>query len=228
MLLLGVTTSSPVSGIALWEDGGLLDRDIFPGARSCVEELVPRIEKMIQRRNIGLKDLDRFAVDAGPGGLTGIKIGLVAVRTLAQVLEKPVAPVSSLAALSMGAPGDAELALAVAPCTRNDFFAALYRRVPGGVECVEKDALHTPETLAALLEGVRGGLVVTGPAQDRVRDVAASVPGLEAGYAGADYENVDAGVICELGAVAQALHFLQVQPSYLCLTNAERNFGIRA
>ena len=46
------------------------------------------------------KDIDAFVVVAGPGSFTGLRVGLAAVKALAEILQKPIVPVSLLEVLA--------------------------------------------------------------------------------------------------------------------------------
>ena len=81
-----------------------------------------RIEGSAQ--SIRLADIDLFAGASGPGGFTGVRIGLAAVKGLGEVMGKPVVAVSNLLALSQY--GSAALRATVIDARRGEVFAALY------------------------------------------------------------------------------------------------------
>jgi len=256
MVLLGVSTSNEECGIALAsaEGGGsaLLGADAFPGARSCVEELVPRIMGLLESSGLGLRDVDMFAVDVGPGGLTGIKIGLTAVKTLAQVTGRPVAPVSSLHAMCARA-ADAGLVapggflLPLVNCMKGEFFSALYRSArcdargagcgPRGpdcsaqrAECVIKDRLDDAAGLRALLNWISpdAEALVFGNAAAALRAPIEESLGPRVRFAAADFDAPRAETVCRIALSVATVPFHEARPNYLCLTNAERNLGVRA
>src|SRR5207249_11566288 len=49
------------------------------------------------------KDIGAFAVVSGPGSFTGLRVGLAAVKALAEILQKPIAAVSLLEAVAVRA-----------------------------------------------------------------------------------------------------------------------------
>jgi len=60
-------------------------------------------ESMLKNANIPLQSIDRFALSAGPGSFTGLRIGAAAVKGLAMGANKPCVAVPTLQALAFGA-----------------------------------------------------------------------------------------------------------------------------
>jgi tRNA threonylcarbamoyladenosine biosynthesis protein TsaB len=104
MLLLAIDTSGKQGSIALARAGDLSDYgadieviEIAPlvgGTFSA--QLVPQIDDLLSSNGHTKNDIGAFAVASGPGSFTGLRIGLAAVKALAEVLEKPIAAVSLL------------------------------------------------------------------------------------------------------------------------------------
>ncbi|MGH9529192.1 MAG: tRNA (adenosine(37)-N6)-threonylcarbamoyltransferase complex dimerization subunit type 1 TsaB, partial [Terriglobales bacterium] len=61
---------------------------------------VPKIAALLFRNGFSKKDIDGFAVVSGPGSFTGLRVGLAAIKALAEVLGKPIAAVSLLEAVA--------------------------------------------------------------------------------------------------------------------------------
>lgn len=79
--------------------------------------------------------LDRIAVTVGPGGFTGVRIGLAAARGIGLAAGKPVAGVSTLAALAAGIPTPQGSAILVAiDSKRGDVYAQAFASAGDGVE----------------------------------------------------------------------------------------------
>src|ERR1700675_5066212 len=101
MLLLAIDTSGKQGSIALaqaTEQAGAIDRleivSLVGGTFSA--ELIPQVSDLLSRNGHTRNDIGAFAVASGPGSFTGLRIGLAAVKALAEVLEKPIAAVSLL------------------------------------------------------------------------------------------------------------------------------------
>jgi tRNA threonylcarbamoyladenosine biosynthesis protein TsaB len=59
-------------------------------------QLVPQIASLIANHSLNKHDIGAFVVVSGPGSFTGLRVGLAAVKGLAEILQKPIVPVSLL------------------------------------------------------------------------------------------------------------------------------------
>ena len=130
-LLLGVDTCGAVGSIAWGRvgEGGiaLVGERVLAGGEFAAG-LVPAIADLLG--GIGVGGLAGIVVVAGPGSFTGIRIGLAAVKGLAEALNLPVVAVSRLALLA---------ALAGTRCSvldahRGQFYFGLYPEVEAARE----------------------------------------------------------------------------------------------
>ena len=126
MLILGVDTSGKGGSIALveFEQGNARTLEVVPlegGTFSA--QLVPQISDALNRHRLGKRDIDGFAVVSGPGSFTGLRVGLAAIKALAEVLQKPIAAVSLLEAVvrASGMQGNVVAAL---DASRGEVYAA--------------------------------------------------------------------------------------------------------
>ena len=102
MLLLAIDTSGRNGSLALAR-GETTDNleilELLPLAgRMYSAQLIPQLKIGLERHQLTKADLDGFAVAAGPGSFTGLRIGLSTVKALAEVLKKPIGAVSVLQA----------------------------------------------------------------------------------------------------------------------------------
>jgi len=102
MLLLAVDTSGKHGSIALAQCGpkscDVLEVVPLEGGTFSAQ-LVPQIAALLGEHGFGKQDLDAFAVASGPGSFTGLRVGLAAVKALAEVTQKPIVAVSLLEVL---------------------------------------------------------------------------------------------------------------------------------
>jgi tRNA threonylcarbamoyl adenosine modification protein YeaZ len=93
------------------------------------------------------KDLGFIAVAIGPGSFTGTRIGVVTARTLAQQLDVPLYPISSLAAAAwLNTQPDRSNTVAIQmPAGRGELFGAIYERSPARFSALLPDTIISAE-----------------------------------------------------------------------------------
>ena len=100
MNILAVDTAGKTAGVALLQDDRLLYEVYLDGGMTHSETLMPMIDTCLKMCGLTCADIDLYAVNAGPGSFTGLRIGLAAVKGLAFPRETLCAPVSTLEALA--------------------------------------------------------------------------------------------------------------------------------
>jgi tRNA threonylcarbamoyladenosine biosynthesis protein TsaB len=129
--LLGLDTSTAASATCVLRADGRAFEVVPPptaltAAPAHARELLPAVERALTDAAIGFEDIDAVAVGVGPGGFTGLRIGIATARAIAAARALPLHPVSSLAALAAGAASGP--ALGVIDARRGEVFAALHDR----------------------------------------------------------------------------------------------------
>ena len=99
MLVLAVDTSAKVSSVSLVKDKQLLAITTLNTGNTHSETLLTSVNGLMGFANVSASDIDLFAVSAGPGSFTGIRIGVALVKGLA-FGHKKCAGVSTLEALA--------------------------------------------------------------------------------------------------------------------------------
>ncbi len=156
LLILAVDTTTPGGSVALLEDDRLLGEVGIESAATHSARLFRSIDFLAGALGRDVRTADGFAVAAGPGSFTGIRIGLGAVQSLAFASGKPVAPVSTLRALAekLAADGDgARLVCPLLDAKKGEIYAGLFeRREDALVEVLPQGAYEPGEFFARLPE----------------------------------------------------------------------------
>jgi tRNA threonylcarbamoyladenosine biosynthesis protein TsaB len=177
MLLLAIDTSGKQGSIALARageptaEGDFEVIEIAPligGTFSA--QLIPQISDLLNRNGFMKTAIGALAVASGPGSFTGLRIGLAAVKALAEVLQKPIAAVSLLevCAVTSGAQGKVMAAL---DAGRGDVYVGEYQ-VPAAAGQLPRECILTR---SEFLAQAQGWIIVT---PDPVLAEAASAAGL--------------------------------------------------
>jgi tRNA threonylcarbamoyladenosine biosynthesis protein TsaB len=221
MLFLAIDTSGKQGSIALTRAGersGESDDveviEIVPlGGGTFSAQLVPQIADLLSTNGFTRNDIGGFAVASGPGSFTGLRIGLAAVKALAEVLNKPIAAVSLLevCVVTSGVRGKVTAAL---DAGRNEVYVGEYEipAVPGHVP--REHILSRNEFLAQ----AKGWTMVT---PDSVLGEAAGAAGLSV----AMLEPISAADIARLGwrkiRSGETVTPEQLEANYIRRTDAE-------
>lgn len=102
MKILALESSAVACSACLTEDERLIAQAYENSGMTHSKTLLPMAEELLNHCGAKMEDIDLFAVAAGPGSFTGLRIGVSACKGLAWALEKPCAGVSTLEAMAWG------------------------------------------------------------------------------------------------------------------------------
>ena len=100
MKLLSLECSAMSASVALTEDGRLMAESFVNIRQTHSQTLMPMVEGILHTAGITPDEVDGFAISAGPGSFTGVRIGVAALKGMAQALDKPCVGVSTLEAMA--------------------------------------------------------------------------------------------------------------------------------
>ena len=102
MKILALDTATEACSVALLLGDTILARYEEP-KRGHAELILPMVDAVLAEAGIELRALDCLAVGRGPGAFTGVRIAVSVAQGLAFGVERPIVPVSDLAALAQRA-----------------------------------------------------------------------------------------------------------------------------
>ena len=128
MLILAADTSGKNGSLALvrFEAESAHTLEVVPlegGTFSA--QLIPQISALLLKHNLSKDDIEAFSVVSGPGSFTGLRVGLAAVKALAEILQKPIASVSLLEILARAAEMDGRV-IAALDAGRSEVYVGTY------------------------------------------------------------------------------------------------------
>jgi tRNA threonylcarbamoyladenosine biosynthesis protein TsaB len=133
MFLLAIDTSGQHGSIALArchaENCHVVELVPLVGGTFSAQ-LVPQISALLAKHRVAKHDIGGFAVATGPGSFTGLRVGLAAIKALAEVLQQPIAAVSLLEAVAAAGSVTGNV-LALMDAGRSEVFAGTYEVNPG-------------------------------------------------------------------------------------------------
>lgn len=156
MRILAVDTTTPSGSVALLENEMLRGEFCLESAGTHSARLFRAIDALLESAGLDIRGIDAFAVAAGPGSFTGIRIGLAAVKSLAFASGKPVAPVSTLVALAMKpAEEGVRLVCPLLDAKKDEVYAALFERRRDGLAEIIPQGAYAPDAFFARLPARR-------------------------------------------------------------------------
>jgi tRNA threonylcarbamoyladenosine biosynthesis protein TsaB len=162
MRILAVDTSTQRGSLAVAEDERLQGVISTVSAETYSSRMFRQLEFLLAELKLSLAEMELFAVVAGPGSFTGLRVGLAAVKGWAEVFGKPVAAVSALEALA--AQSRAARVAAVMDARRGQIYGGLYRRTAAGLVREGDDVvMRLDEFLAELPPGVEADVTFATP-----------------------------------------------------------------
>ena len=160
-LVLFVDTCGAVGRVAVigtGEPAGMHAEREIPG-RETQERLMIAMEEVLAEAGLTVTELTGLAVVTGPGSFTGVRIGLAAVKGLAEALELPVVAISRLrwlAATAFAGDSPARRVWAWMDAGRGELYAGLYLRdgglLHGDLLRCEEESLRTRSSLEDAVE----------------------------------------------------------------------------
>ena len=149
MLVLAADTSGKYGSVALargdQHNFQLIEMVALAGGTFSAQ-LVPQIADLLSRHTLGKSELDGFVVASGPGSFTGLRVGLAAIKGLAEVLHKPIAAVSLLEVLALAANSDGHT-IAALDAGRAQAYVGDYEVRESGAKLVSEVLLNREEFL---------------------------------------------------------------------------------
>jgi tRNA threonylcarbamoyladenosine biosynthesis protein TsaB len=106
--------------------------------------LLPSVEEVLKVGELRMGQVEAYAVAAGPGSFTGVRVGLTTVKAWAEVFWKPVAAVSRLEAIGVQVTGETKYVAAFADAQRGQVFGAVYQREGNGLRRVGEEMVIAP------------------------------------------------------------------------------------
>lgn len=161
MLLLVIDTSGRQGRVALARADKmgrvevLEEASLAGGAFSA--QLVPQIAALLAKHALSKTDVEAFVVISGPGSFTGLRVGLAAIKALAEILHKPIVPISLLEVIALASHREGRVVAAL-DAGRGEVYAGEYEVTAQTAKVCQEKLLNKDEFLSLL-----NGSVVSTP-----------------------------------------------------------------
>ena len=123
-MILSIDTTSEFGSIALTEANVIVEEVALHAPEGFGHVLFGHIQHLLEKKGTTVHQMECFAAASGPGSFTGVRVGLAAVKGLAEATGKRVVAVSNLRALAFF--GSAPLRATVIDARRGEVYGAVY------------------------------------------------------------------------------------------------------
>ncbi|HOB61512.1 MAG TPA: tRNA (adenosine(37)-N6)-threonylcarbamoyltransferase complex dimerization subunit type 1 TsaB [Candidatus Competibacteraceae bacterium] len=154
MKLLALETATEACSAAVWVDGVVVERyQLAPRRHAAL--ILPMIEAVLAESGLVATQLDAIAVGRGPGAFTGVRIAIGIAQGIAFAADLPIAPVSTLAALALGAARETgiDCIAAALDARMGEIYWGSYGVANGAIAWQGDERVCAPQAVGALPPG---------------------------------------------------------------------------
>lgn len=126
MKICAIDSSGLVASVAIIEDGITIAEYSINHKITHSQTLLPMLDEVCKMVELDKTSIDAFAVAAGPGSFTGLRIGAATVKGLGVVFDKPVVAVPTLEGLAFNAYGSGDLICPIMDARRSQVYTGIY------------------------------------------------------------------------------------------------------
>lgn len=227
MKLLSVECSATPCSVALAEDEKILSCAFTNVKLTHSQTLMPMVESVLNSSLTKISEIEALAVSVGPGSFTGIRIGISAVKGLAQAKNLPCAPVSTLEAMAENYSDTECFVCSVMDARCNQVYNALFKNENGKIArlCADR-ALGIDELVPQIVELSKDGrkIYIVGDGAEIFYPFVSKIENVYLADHGRRFQNaVGVSAVAEKlikeGIITSAT---ELSPIYLRLPQAER------
>ena len=179
MKILGLESSATSASVSVVEDGKVIAIEISNTGLTHSQTLMPMVESTLKKANATINDIDYIAVSNGPGSFTGIRIGVSAVKGMADPLNKKCVGVSTLEAIAKPLENTGVIAVSVMDARCNQVYTATFDCGKGEMKRLTEDEAITIDELTERLKAQDKQIVLIGDGANvcynKMKDVLESI-----------------------------------------------------
>lgn len=162
MKILGIDSSATSASVAVLCDSKVISLDYSNTGLTHSQTLMPMVENALLKANVTINDIDYLAVSNGPGSFTGIRIGVSAVKGMADPLNKKCVGVSTLEAIAKPLENTGVIAVSAMDARCNQVYCALFDCENGKMKRLSDDEAVSIDELIERLKTQEKAIVLIG------------------------------------------------------------------
>lgn len=166
MKILALDSSAKAASVAIVEDKFIIGEFFINTTLTHSQTLVPMIDNLLENTKCSLDEIDAFAVSAGPGSFTGIRIGISVIKGMAMALNKPCFGVSTLESLAYNLLGNNIIVSSCMDARCNQVYNAIFNINGDHVERLTPDRAISIDELGNDLKKYSSNIKIVGDGSD--------------------------------------------------------------
>ncbi len=168
MKLICLETSAKTASAAVVTEGKVLGEISITAGLTHSQTILPAMEALLRGCSMTIADADAFAVSIGPGSFTGLRIGIGAVKGLAQGSGKECVGISTLEALAVNFAGLHYTVCPVMDARCSQVYTSLFWVNGGYPRRLWEDMAISIDQLREKLAAVEGEIMLVGDGAELV------------------------------------------------------------
>lgn len=220
--ILGIDTSGSIASCAIMRENELIAETTFVTKLTHSQVILPVVKRTLSDCGLTLSDIDLFAVAAGPGSYTGLRIGIAAVKGIC-ALGKPCIGVSTLEALAQNCAVFKGRIITVMAARKGIAYVGCYDSDGGRLTKAFDDKVISESEILSLAD-FDGEVLLTGDCSQRIKEELFS-DNERVSTAPARLRNQSAAGVCmaALCHLDEACEAEKLDAMYLQITKAEKD-----
>lgn len=164
--ILALDASSKVASVAILDENSIVAEYSINYKMTHSVTLMQMLENMIKILGIGLSDIDAFAINAGPGSFTGLKIGSATIKALAYTFNKPIISVETTLSLAHNIYMKDGLVCPIMDARRDRVYSGIYEYDNYELKCLLKQDAYELLYLIDKINSMNKNVVFLGDGVD--------------------------------------------------------------
>ncbi len=226
MRILSIDTSTKYAAVAVTENGVLTAQATMQFMASHSEKLIPEIAHLLEIMKIPFETIDYYAVTAGPGSFTGLRVAVSTVKGLSFATGKPVVAVSTLEAIARGFPFACYQICPILDARKKEIYAALFKWSGETLQRLKEDSVLKLENL---LEWINEKTIFVGDAVQIYKEKLKEHLHEYAFFANNFYSTLNPALVALIAEEkikkGEVVSAKELEPLYLRKSEAEIKFG---
>jgi tRNA threonylcarbamoyladenosine biosynthesis protein TsaB len=226
LMILDTSTLRAAIGVLTRE--GRIHTATSNAGRQHGRDLIPCIRAILGEAHVEIRDIEVIGVGLGPGSYTGLRVGVMAAKTIAYATGAKLVGLDTLEAVAYNAPSESTRIAVIADAQRGDLYVAEWARDSAGGP-LRSILPCQVEPMVAWLRRLEPSVAVLGPALESPAIRAAISPAHRASDPGSNFP--DSRHLIELALRAQERGVFEdvwsLEPRYLRRSSAEEKWESR-